>query len=220
MNDLISSLPVFTYLLSLQKLPDFNQVTAYLRHLAMAHISEIAEITDDIQLDIISTEKIYKEKHQKLQNSIEKSNLAHTDLVKKVENYRRIIQDLEKNFKKEGVSIPTEVPEKILYLPLESVKYCMKIPSLASAGYDLKKKKKKPFPAIELKSILEFVNEGKYDGVDWDFSTYYPSTSQLSLLNNAVKARKGVLDAERAMEMKERNEADEVRRRAMRTYMQ
>ena len=203
---------------TVERLPDFNMINGYLRNITRGHIIDIAEITNDIEKSYKITEDAHKDRHDKLQSETQLSKEILAEMIRKVERNKQNIIELENNLKKEGVSKSIELPEKFLYPPLEAVPYCLKIPSMALAGYDAKKKKKKPIPVPDLREILDLILEGKYDQVEWDFGVYYPSSSQLNMLNKATKARKEALNIVREAELRERNEADDVSHKAQLSF--
>ena len=178
-----------------------------------SHARDMAEITQEITQLTTDGEVAYLVVCRNLKKVEEKTRVDTDATAAKVLHCQSAVHELERNLVKERVSIEIPVPMRIEYPSLEEVIYCKSLPlsDVENDPKDAKLRKRKPLPSSEVEEYLEFIEEGRLDGIEWDFGSFYPSSAQVDFLNSAVDMRNAALDEDREMEELERREAEEVR---------
>ena len=190
----------------------------------------MAALTEEITQSTADGEMTYLEVRRGLKQVEEKTRVVTDTTAARVLHCRSEVHELERSLVQERVAIEVPVPMRIEYSSLKELIYCKPIPiSDAEKAEDtqnefddskdikdsklklkLKLKKRKALPAGEVEEYLEFVEEGRMDGMDWDFGSFYPSLSQIEVFNAAVDERNAAIDEDREEEELERVEAEKV----------
>jgi hypothetical protein len=181
--------------LSAKRLPNFNNANTFLRRkfvvqdmIAKDHMKQIKErikvLTDLLKAknDVIQRQLVEN------RNKMKKAAEQVEDMKEDVQRYTKIVTDLRK---------PHPEPKEPIFPELPPVPYVPALP--ASGGLDSRGKKKKALPANDLKSILENLEVGKYDGVDlWPLpDNFFPSQAQALKINKGIELRNKLLDNKR-----------------------
>jgi hypothetical protein len=118
------------------------------------------------------------------------------DVKKDVQKYTKVAVELRK---------PYPEPKEPIFPELSPIPYVPALP--ASGGLDKRGKKKKALLPNDLKTILEGIEIGSYDGNEiWEFpEDYFPSQAQIIKLGKIIEARNTFLDEKRKLELNTRD---------------
>jgi hypothetical protein len=117
-----------------QKLPDFNQINWYLKNVTKIHTQDIYDMTENIKSNIKQSSKLHNEKMELIDILNNKNNEKYKEINHKSDNEHKVVGDLEKLLKYEGVNEEIPCPTKPIYMPLKDILYCKKIPGMNVAG--------------------------------------------------------------------------------------
>jgi hypothetical protein len=118
------------------------------------------------------------------------------DVKKDVQKYTKVAFELRK---------PYPEPKEPIFPELPPIPYVPTLP--ASGGLDKRGKKKKALLPNDLKTIIEGIEIGSYDGNEiWEFpEDYFPSQAQIIKLGKTLETRNTFLDEKRKLELNTRD---------------